>query len=63
MAPTFCLVRVFWMAETKAPAPVVIMIAFVLAPMASFGWYGSSSWLSDEAMVQAGVVWRVADCE
>lgn len=35
MAPTLCLVREFWMAETKAPALVVITVVLMLAPIAS----------------------------
>lgn len=46
-ADTFCLVRVFWTAETNVPAPPVIMVALIDWPMASFGWYTAS----DEAMM------------
>jgi len=41
------------MADTKAPAPVVIMVALMVPPMASLGWYGLSSLVSDMVTVRA----------
>jgi len=55
MAPTFCLVRVFCTAETKAPAPVVIIVAVRVAPMASFGWYLGSSGSCDAILAVASL--------
>lgn len=36
--PTFCLVRVFWTAEAKRPAPPVSIVVFIDAAIASLGW-------------------------
>ncbi|KAL8642395.1 MAG: hypothetical protein Q9228_000901 [Teloschistes exilis] len=37
-AETFCLVRVFWTAETKRPVPPRIMVEWRERLMASWGW-------------------------
>lgn len=39
------------MVEIKAPAPVVIIVALMVAPMASLGWYAASGSGSEVAMV------------
>lgn len=38
IAPTFCLVKVFWIVEMNAPAAAVTDVALMADPTASLGW-------------------------
>lgn len=62
---TFCLVNVFWIAETANPAAPVINVPPMAGFMASFGWYCSSppamlTGAFEKTLIESGVRLDVA---